>query len=139
MKTVILIDDDPDELELMQQAINDYYGPVQCAAYSDPEEALKAILSNTDAPPDAVFIDINMPKLTGDMCLQVLRKELSLNNVVIAMISTYMDSENQVFLVRNGADFAFKKPYKIEEYRQVVLQVLHFDKSRNPDTPGSFF
>ena len=139
MKAVILIDDDPDELELMEQAIRDYYGPVNCSAYSDPEEALKAILSNTDTPPDVVFIDINMPKLTGDMCLQVLRKELSLNNVVIAMISTYMDSENQVFLVRNGADFAFKKPYKIEDYRQVILQVLHFDKSKSPGTPGSFF
>ncbi|MGC3947816.1 MAG: response regulator [Chryseolinea sp.] len=139
MKTVILIDDDPDELELMQQAITDNYQPVDCLAYSDPEEALKAILSNTSTPPDVIFIDINMPKLTGDMCLQVIRKELALNSVVVAMHSTSMDSENQVFLMRRGADFAFQKPYKVEEYRQVVLQVLNFSKPRSSYTPGSFF
>jgi len=139
LRTVILIDDDPDELELMEHAIADYYGPVNCLAYADPEEALKAILSDTSTFPDVVFIDINMPKLTGDMCLQVLRKELALDNMVIAMLSTSMDSENQVFLIRSGADFAFQKPYNAEAYRQVVLQVLNFDKPRSSEKPGSFF
>lgn len=139
MKNIFLIDDDSDDLELLRDAIAAFYGQTNCASFVDPDAALKSILSNIETPPDIVFIDINMPKLTGDMCLQILRKELALDQVVIVMISTSMDSENQVFLLRQGADFAFKKPYKIEEYRQVVLQVLHYDKSRSPDSPGSFF
>ena len=139
MKKVILIDDDPDELELMRHAIDQYYGPTDCSTYLDPEEALKAVLSNISAPPDVVFIDINMPKLTGDMCLQILRNEASLDSVVIALVSTSMEPHNEEFFLRMGADFAYKKPYKLEEYRQSVLKVLTFDKTMSPRKPGSFF
>ena len=139
MKKVILIDDDPDELELMQSAISQFCEHAQCSTFLDPEEALKAILSNINTPPDVVFIDINMPKLTGDMCLQILRKELALDKVVIAMVSTSMQPDNERFLLSMGADFAFKKPYKIEEYRQSVLKVLNFEKDESSRIPGSFF
>ena len=139
LKKVILIDDDADEIDLMREAIVQFYGPVECFCFNDPEEALKSILTGIANPPDVIFIDINMPKLTGDMCLQVLRKELRLETVVIAMMSTTMEPENTLFLIRKGADFAFKKPYETEGYRQVVSTVLSFDKSSCPDKPGSFF
>ncbi|MGC3945492.1 MAG: response regulator [Chryseolinea sp.] len=136
---MILIDDDSDELELMQEAIEEFYGPVNCTGYRDPEEALKTILSDIQNPPDVIFIDINMPKLTGDMCLQVLRKELALDKVVIAMLSTHMETENIHFLMGKGADFAFRKPAEVQGYRQIVLKVMPYDKTMSSDNPGSFF
>jgi CheY-like chemotaxis protein len=138
LKKVVLIDDDVDELALIREAIDLYYGPVECLTYIDPEEALKAILMSIETRPDVIFIDINMPKLTGDMCLEVLRNELRLDDVVIAILSTVMEPENILFFLRKGADFAFKKPYQAEGYRQVVLTVLSFGKTSCPDKPGSF-
>jgi CheY-like chemotaxis protein len=139
LKKVVLIDDDADELDLLREAIDRFYGPVECLSFEDPEAALKSIMEHIESPPDVIFIDINMPKLTGDMCLQVIRTELRLETVIIAIMSTTMEPENTLFLIRKGADFAFKKPYETEGYRQVVSKVLSFNKSTCPDKPGSFF
>lgn len=138
MKKIILIDDDTDELDLMRLAIDQYYGPVACFSFEDPEEALKVILADIQNPPDVIFLDINMPKLTGDMCLQVLRNELGLQGVVIAIMSTTMEPENTLFLIRKGADFALKKPYAVEGYRKVISTVLSFEKKTCPDKPDLF-
>ena len=61
-KTVLIIDDDQDDLDIMKQAIQSIDPDLFCLSFIYPEEALKIILGDEFVvTPDYIFIDINMP------------------------------------------------------------------------------
>ena len=60
--------------------------------------------------PDVVFIDINMPGLTGDKCLRAIGNSKLYDNVYIAMYSTLMPEGASDALKRLGSNITFEKP-----------------------------
>ena len=59
-KRLLIVDDDPDICEVLTELLTAEGYAVDCA--SDGVEALAALVS---APPDAVFLDVNMPIMDG--------------------------------------------------------------------------
>jgi two-component system LytT family response regulator len=72
MQTAILIDDEPDCLQLLAMQIKQYCPGVEVLArLSSAEEGLKAIRS---LDPDIVFLDVEMPRMNGFQLLERLEK-----------------------------------------------------------------
>lgn len=60
--------------------------------------------------PDYVFIDINMPGITGDMIINVLRrleKQKEFDKIIITLYSTSMPHTVAEALKIDGANFVF--------------------------------
>lgn len=123
-KTVILIDDDPDDVDIMQEALLRLDNSVVYIPFMDPREALQAVTNELILLPNYIFIDINMPGLTGDKCLKELRKHPHLNDVVITMLSTSMPQQVAESLKKDGANFTFQKPPKFEEYHDILTKIF---------------
>lgn len=124
-KTVILIDDDQDDLDIMKQAIEAVDSSLSCLCFIYPEEALRVLLGEEWLLlPDFVFIDINMPGISGDKCLKALRQRSDFDNIVITLYSTSMPDTVAEALKAAGADFVFEKPVRMKGYVDVLNNII---------------
>lgn len=128
-KIIILIDDDQDDLEIMREVIQFVQPGFTCISFIFPEEAVAMLCHKKMLIPDFIFIDMNMPVLTGDKCLQAIRKEKNFDNTIITMFSTSMPGSVAAKLLQQGANFALQKPSNISSYHQIVKSItLHEHK-----------
>ena len=123
-KTIILIDDDQDDLDIMKDAIREIDKSILSICFLNPEAALEAIENELIVLPDFVFVDINMSPFTGDKCLKELRKNPELQDTKIVMFSTSIPKTVAQALIESGANFAFEKPSQFEAFRNIISQVL---------------
>jgi len=123
-RTVILIDDDQDDLDLMKETIKDIDSSILCISFVYPEEALRVVAKELTFIPNYIFIDINMPIITGDKLLREFRQVTSLNNSVITMFSTSMPQTVSQALIESGASHTFEKPSSISGLRKMLTSIF---------------
>ncbi|MEO5977291.1 MAG: response regulator [Chryseolinea sp.] len=123
-RLVVVIDDDPEDLALMKEAIATVDASVNYVGYSDPVDAIQTLLEEKTNVPQYIFIDLNMPKLMGDTCLKILREADHLQHVVIAMISTSMTTSDSQALKNAGASFTYAKPNKMDGYYTILNSIF---------------
>jgi DNA-binding response OmpR family regulator len=124
---VVIIDDDQDDLEILQMTINHVHPEVDCATFFDSDSAMDAMMRDKVAAPDLVFIDINMPRMSGDECLKKLREQAKFNATKIVMISTSIPESFRKKLETYGADLIFTKPVDIKGYRTILSRCFNYD------------
>ncbi len=124
-KAVAIIDDDPDDLEIMEQVIQDIDPGFACRRFIDPTEGIDELLATDGAElPAVIFIDINMPGLRGDKCLEILRAHALFDEVEIVMYSTSMPEKFALTLKSAGANHIFEKPVSIQDYNDILTSIL---------------
>lgn len=124
-KSVILIDHDPEDLDILKEVISSIDPAIVCISFIYPDEAVRVLLSREPVVvPDLIFIDINMPGVTGDKCLKALRKDIMFDNVLIAMYSTSMPEAVSDALKLLGANYTFEKPVRMARYTEIIEDVL---------------
>lgn len=126
--TVVLIDDDPDDLDLMKEAISMVDSKLDCVGYVYPEEAMRELLSKPDKLPGYIFIDINMPRMSGDKCLDTLRRQRQFDPVVISLYSTSMPPAVTEALKTAGANHTFEKPVRMSAYIEILKKIVAGEK-----------
>lgn len=128
-KTVIVIDDDPDDIGIMEEAIQELDPSFVCKSFMRANEALKELSKSNDSTPEYIFIDMNMPLLGGDKCLREFRENPRFDKAVITIISTSMPAHVAASLKNAGADFTFQKPSRYEALNTILKSV--FTHNRN--------
>jgi CheY-like chemotaxis protein len=123
-KTVVLIDDDQDDLEILKDVIHSLDPSIHCISFIYPMEAVRVVCEELIVVPDYFFIDINMPGMTGDKCLRVLRAKNEFKHSVISILSTSVQPEMSETLRVLGANHTFQKPTSINSYTTIVERVL---------------
>lgn len=91
-KVVVLVEDNPDDVFLLREAIQLCKLPVQLLVIDDGEKAIDWIKQN-DAPgarmaPSAVILDLNLPKRTGAEVLDFLRSSNALRKTPVIIFSS---------------------------------------------------
>src|SRR5688572_9855832 len=93
---------------------------IHCLSYSNSVDAVKELRKKQSAIPDYIFLDINMPMISGPECLLELRKIEELAQVPIIMFSTTMTEVDTVRLMKMGATFTFEKPSDLNGYVEIL-------------------
>lgn len=118
-QTCFLIDDDEDDREIFQIALKEVSPHVNCVTSKNGIEALK-ILSEEDFTPDYIFIDINMPLMTGEECLTFIRQFNRLKNVPIYMYTTSAGMDHKENILAKGANELIIKPARFSDMVQIL-------------------
>lgn len=94
--SVLLIDDNPDDQELVREAITVQPHPVQVEIHPDGPRGLNALRAHAAARtlPDVLLLDIRMPVLTGFDVLAAIRRDPDLTNLPVVMLTTSGDPED---------------------------------------------
>ncbi|MGH8628312.1 MAG: response regulator, partial [Gammaproteobacteria bacterium] len=79
LKTILLVDDDPNDVELTLQALAEHRLVNEIAVVNDGEQALDFLYRRSrfegsdGTPPAVVFLDLKMPKVDGLGVLRVMK------------------------------------------------------------------
>ena len=65
MKKIFFIDDDIDDRDIFRDALDDLDTEVEYIEARDGQEALDMMAQPDFAPPDLIFVDLNMPRVNG--------------------------------------------------------------------------
>ena len=123
-KRVLLIDDDRDDAELFEGALNDVDDTAVFLYIEDSKEALHKLSQGLMPLPDIIFLDINMPLISGWDCLREFKADAFLNKVPIIMYST-SSQQKEISLAKDlGAASFFTKPSNYSELKTRVKDIL---------------
>jgi two-component system, OmpR family, response regulator ArlR len=107
MSRILVVDDERRIRELLQLSLQHSGYDVRCAA--DGQEAL-AVAKAWE--PDAVILDVMLPKIDGISLLPMLRR---VTDAPVIMLSAKGELEDKVSGLTHGADDYLSKPFELDE------------------------
>ncbi len=119
VKTVLVVDDEPDILRLVETVLTRAGHKVVTA--SNGERAIEKVRKMSSAP-DLLLTDVVMPGLSGPMIAEQLREQFP--TLKILFISAFEDRQVVRRYVKDPGYELISKPFHIEELSLKVQQLL---------------
>lgn len=110
---ILLIDDDEDDRDFFQFALEDIDKDIQYHGIESGYEALDFLKQNL--LPDYIFLDLNMPGMSGRECLMELKKNAALIHIPVIIFSTSSDPNDRAETKQLGAIDFITKPSKTSD------------------------
>lgn len=118
----MLVEDDPEDQEVIMKAIHSVSSATGCYAVSNGEEALETLLQE-DFNADYIITDIEMPRMNGLEFLKILKGIDKFQNIpVIVLSSDY--SEDKLQKVRKLGATAFYSKTHFRVLKEILQK--HF-------------
>ncbi len=114
---ILLVDDEPDTLELLREIMAKEGHQVTCTT-----SARAALDLFSDADPDLVVTDIQMPEMDGLALLQEIRKRNP--STLVILLTAYGSLATAVEGIKAGAFDYLSKPFLVEDIRLLVRRAL---------------
>lgn len=86
----------------------------------EAEDGRAGVNSATEAPPDFVLIDVNMPVMNGFECVKVLKSKPELVKVPIVFLTTESSEEKKALGRQLGVSGWMVKPFEAEALVKIV-------------------
>jgi CheY-like chemotaxis protein len=113
-----IIDDDLDDQEIFLMCVREINSNIHCLTCNSGVEAISMLESDPGYIPEFIFIDVNMPKMNGNMCLGILKNMERLRHTKFFMYSTTSEPSALNSSRSLGADDFIIKPVKIAELKE---------------------
>jgi CheY-like chemotaxis protein len=120
LNKILLIDDDADDRESFCSALKEVAPQYECIPMSSCAKGLAALDKMDLDIPEIIFIDINMPVMSGWQCLSVLKRAPVINSIPVIIYSTssYLDDLKKAKSL--GAFCFFSKP---DSYKSLKINL----------------
>jgi len=117
--SLLLVDDDPEILTLLQAKLKDE--PFEIFTATEGESALNTVRTQK---PDLVVLDVNLPGLSGLEICRSLKADKNTRGIPIIMLSARSDEIDRVLGLEFGADDYVTKPFNTQELILRINNVL---------------
>jgi CheY-like chemotaxis protein len=124
MKQVLLIDDDRDDADLFREALFEINSAIVFHHYEDSKAGLKLLLEKQTDLPDLIFLDINMPIVSGWQCLIEFKKAEHLKHIPVIMFTTSSQTREKEIADELGAEGFITKPNEYKALKELLSGVL---------------
>ena len=121
---ILIVDDDEDDRDLLTWAIHDIQPSINCIMARNGQEALKCLRSNKYPKPNLIFLDLNMPRLNGFLCLTEIKQDIFLQDVPVVIYTTSKLKEDEARARCLGADYFITKPPTVVELQRSIEKVF---------------
>jgi CheY-like chemotaxis protein len=125
MKHVLLIDDDRDDAELFKEALSEVNPGIAFEYYDDSKTGLCTLLEKHTDLPDVIFLDINMPIVSGRECLSQFKSTEHLKEIRVIMFTTSSQERERDIAKQLGADGFITKPSEYKTLKELLSSVVN--------------
>ena len=122
--TILLVDDDADDRKLFFEAAKEVDKDINCIAAANGKEALQYLGDTANPVPDFIFLDLRMPGLSGQQCLEEMKKDARLASTPVIVYTTSRDVKESEKLKELGAAHFMSKPVSPDDVYYMVSFVL---------------
>ncbi|MCX7886062.1 MAG: response regulator [Verrucomicrobiae bacterium] len=130
---ILLVEDNPADVEIALEAFRRSRGAVHIAVSRDGRDALDYLFQQgryvhgQNAPrPDLILLDLNLPKLSGWELLELIKRHESLREIPVIVLTTSDRDADVRRCYRLGANSYLTKPVQLDEYVKLVALVQQY-------------
>jgi CheY-like chemotaxis protein len=133
---IVIVDDNPADIELLRFALNEVGEPYDLVALQDGAEALQFVqeryLEISEPHPCVVLLDFHLPKYDGLEVLAALKRQPSLRHIhVVVLTSGALRPTDEAKIQSLGALFR-EKPRHYSEVLLLAADILELCAGRTP-------
>jgi two-component system response regulator len=129
-KDILLVEDNPDDVELTRIAFDEAESPHRLTVVTDGAEAVDFLLArgrhagrDPAALPALVLLDLNLPKLDGREVLHAIRSNQATRSLPVVMLTTSAEPFDVDEMYALGANSYIQKPVEFERFVDVVRHI----------------
>jgi CheY-like chemotaxis protein len=143
MKRILLVEDDPKDIELTLSALAEHNLANEIVVARDGVEALDylyrrgAFALRPQGNPVVILLDIKMPRLDGLQVLKELKADEHMRFVPVVILTSSRESRDLEECYRLGANAYVVKPVRFAEFVEAIKQIGVFWVLINEAPPGS--
>jgi CheY-like chemotaxis protein len=127
---VLLVEDDPGDVLMTQEAFAEHKVRNRLAVVSDGEEAIAYLRREgrfSDAVrPDLVLLDLNLPRRDGRQVLEEIKSDERLRQIPVVVLTTSQADEDILRSYELHANAYVTKPVDFDQFIAVVRQIDQF-------------
>ncbi len=125
---ILLVEDNPADATLVREAlaINPHPSPLTCCGDGESAAAYLRGCLKSEARPDLIILDLNLPRKDGRALLAELKSDPELHCVPIVVFST---SQSNLDIARSyelGANCYVNKPVELQRFFAAVRAIVEF-------------
>ena len=124
---ILVVDDNPDHLELTVLALSECCDPARIATATDGVEALDYLFGrDTSRQPRLVILDMKLVRMHGLEVLKAIRQDARTATLPVVMHSSSTERNDIAACYANGANSYVRKATDFDELRRKMRQVYDF-------------
>ncbi len=123
-KKIILVDDDPDDRDIFSDAFHTLKIQAELLLLESGQQLMDYIDKIDLSIPTIVFLDLNMPVVSGLDCLKYLREKQTNTDFFITIYSTSASQTDVEKAYFHGANGYIKKPSGFHQLQDMMLRII---------------
>ncbi len=143
---ILLVEDNPDDVELALHALRQEKLANQVAIARDGEEALDFLFCRGAHSgrsfmnrPKVVLLDLKLPKVDGIEVLRQVKQDPRTRAIPVVILTASREEKDMVHGYQLGVNAYIQKPVDFEQFRNVVKQLGLFWLVVNQAPPASAY
>jgi CheY-like chemotaxis protein len=140
---ILIVEDDPRDVELTMTALEDYNLANEVVVTRDGAEALDYLYcrgefdSRSNENPAGILLDLKLPKIDGLEVLQRIRSDERLKMIPVVVLTSSHEEKDMVRSYQLGVNAYVVKPVDFHEFVNAVKELGVFWAVINEPPPGS--
>ena len=127
---VLLVEDDPGDVELIREGLNGAKIYINLHVIDDGIKAMKYLRREEPyraaSKPDLIILDLNLPKKDGKDVLHEVKNDEQLKSIPVVVLTTSASEEDVNRCYELGANCCITKPIGLEEFLKIVKSIKNF-------------
>jgi two-component system response regulator len=126
-KTVLIVEDNPDDLELILRSIQRHNITNHLEVARDGQEAINYLdgltKDDTSTLPVLILLDVKLPKIDGPEVLRHIRTTEKLKRIPVVMLTTSNEEQDKLKCYNFGANSYIRKPVDFNQFSETTRQL----------------
>jgi DNA-binding response OmpR family regulator len=140
---ILMVEDDPRDVELTLTALAEYNLANEVVVAGDGEEALDYLYcrgnfkTRTSENPAVLLLDLKLPKVDGLEVLQQIKSDEKLKMIPVVVLTSSREERDMVASYKLGVNAYVVKPVDFHEFVNAIKELGVFWAVINEPPPGS--